>query len=57
MLGAFIVYQAGAYYWYKTINREQVKIRVENTSVNLALQPMMLAERDRLYLKELKRIR
>merc|ERR1712012_1260340 len=46
-LGAFIVYQTGALIYMKHALNQEKKLRVEERSVELALQPLLLAERDR----------
>jgi len=56
-LGAFIVYQTGALIYMKHALNQEKKLRVEERSVELALQPLLLAERDRGLIKFLKKQR
>merc|ERR1711899_717523 len=56
-LGAFIVYQTGALIYMKHALNQEKKLIVEERSVELALQPLLLAERDRGLIKFLKKQR
>ena len=56
-MGAFIVYQTGALIYMKHALNQEKKLRVEERSVELALQPLLLAERDRGLIKFLKKQR
>jgi NADH dehydrogenase (ubiquinone) 1 alpha subcomplex subunit 13 len=55
LFGGFIIWQASALWWYITRTKVRTKnLRIENRGIKLALQPMLLAERDRGYIKQLK---
>merc|ERR1711997_190414 len=57
LLMAYAVFQTAAFYRYAQYRKEVRHSRVENRGMQLALQPMLMAERDRAYMKELKRRR
>ncbi|CAG9864930.1 unnamed protein product [Phyllotreta striolata] len=57
IIGGYIGMTAGAFYLY-SLNYKAVKNReLEVHSANLALYPMLLAERDRAYLKQIRKNR
>merc|ERR1711993_146102 len=56
-MAAFVVYQTGALIYMKHAMKQEQKLRIEERSIELALQPLLLAERDRGLLKFLKKQR
>ena len=54
LFGGFIVWEIVAHWRYKRGNRYLEADRTEERSTQFALEPMLLAERDRAFIKRLK---
>merc|ERR1712088_489481 len=57
LFGTFVVTQVYAFWAYSRWKQRTFRQRIEERAAQLALEPMMLAERDREYLKQLRRNR
>jgi len=57
MFIVFNIIQFGSLYIWKLGDIQRKKVVVENRSARLVLQPMLLAEKDRLYLKRCRELR
>ena len=58
LFAAMVGYHALGYAYYQKYTRpEQHKMLIEHNGFRLALAPLLMAERDRAYIKEVKKIR
>lgn len=57
MFAGYLGITAGAIYLYNLTYKQIVRDKIEMRSAKMAIYPMLLAERDREYLKQLRRNR
>lgn len=57
LLGAYLAVSAGATYMYYLTDKQLLREEIEMRSCRNVMYPIVMAERDRLYLKELRRNR